>query len=247
MKNTWRKGTLTVTALDYPDPDIIRVEDTYYMVSTTMHFMPGGEILRSYDLVNWEHAAFVYDRLDSTPAQTLEDEHNIYGKGMWAASLRYHKGIFYICFVANDTHKTYLYRSDSIEGPWHKSQIEGFYHDCSLFFEEDDSAYIIYGNNHIYLTQLKADLSGPLEGGLHRELINDEGNPFLGYEGSHFYKIHGKYYLFLIHSLRDRWKRTQACFVSDSLTGEFTGGDIFNDDMGYHGQGVAQGGNCGYT
>ena len=71
MKNTWRKGTLTVTALDYPDPDIIRVEDTYYMVSTTMHFMPGCEILRSYDLVNWEHAAFVYDRLDSTPAQDL--------------------------------------------------------------------------------------------------------------------------------------------------------------------------------
>ena len=242
MKNTWRKGSLTVTALDYPDPDIIRVEDTYYMVSTTMHFMPGCEILRSYDLVNWEHAAFVYDRLDSTPAQALADGHNIYGKGMWAASLRYHKGIFYICFVANDTQKTYLYRSDSIEGPWHKSQIEGFYHDCSLFFEEDDSAYIIYGNNHIYLTQLKADLSGPLEGGLHRELVNDEGNPFLGYEGSHFYKIHGKYYLFLIHSLKDRWKRTQACFVSDSLTGEFTGGDIFNDDMGYHGQGVAQGG-----
>ena len=60
MKNTWRKGTLTVTALDYPDPDIIRVEDTYYMVSTTMHFMPGCEILRSYDLVNWEHKELSY-------------------------------------------------------------------------------------------------------------------------------------------------------------------------------------------
>ena len=56
-----------ITRLDYPDPDVIRVEDTYYMVSTTMHFMPGCEILRSYDLRNWEHAAYVYDRLDSTP------------------------------------------------------------------------------------------------------------------------------------------------------------------------------------
>ena len=46
--------------LDYPDPDVIRVEDTYYMVSTTMHFMPGCEILRSYDLRNWEHLAYVY-------------------------------------------------------------------------------------------------------------------------------------------------------------------------------------------
>lgn len=47
-----------ITRLDYPDPDVIRIEDTYYMVTTTMHFFPGCEILRSYDLVNWEHAAF---------------------------------------------------------------------------------------------------------------------------------------------------------------------------------------------
>ena len=60
--------------LDYPDPDVIRVEDTYYMVSTTMHFMPGCEILRSYDLRNWEHLAYVYDKLDSTPARRLEGE-----------------------------------------------------------------------------------------------------------------------------------------------------------------------------
>ena len=94
MKNTWRKGTLTVTALDYPDPDIIRVEDTYYMVSTTMHFMPGCEILRSYDLVNWEHAAFVYDRLDSTPAQALADGLNIYEKACGRRLCDIIKGFF---------------------------------------------------------------------------------------------------------------------------------------------------------
>ena len=44
-----------ITRLDYPDPDVIRVEDTYYMASTTMHFMPGCEILQSFDLVHWEH------------------------------------------------------------------------------------------------------------------------------------------------------------------------------------------------
>ena len=89
--------------MDYPDPDVIRVEDTYYMVTTTMHFMPGCEILRSYDLVNWEHLTYVYDVLDCTPKQTLQGEENAYGKGMWAASLRYHQGLFYLCFVANDT------------------------------------------------------------------------------------------------------------------------------------------------
>ena len=51
-----------ITRLDYPDPDVIRVEDTYYMISTTMHFMPGCEILQSFDLVHWEHAAFVYEK-----------------------------------------------------------------------------------------------------------------------------------------------------------------------------------------
>ena len=45
----------SLTRLDYPDLSMIRVEDTYYMVSTTMHFMPGCEILQSFDLVHWEH------------------------------------------------------------------------------------------------------------------------------------------------------------------------------------------------
>lgn len=231
-----------ITRLDYPDVDVIRVKDTYYMVSTTMHFMPGCEILRSYDLRNWEHAAYVYDSLDGTPPQKLEGEQNIYGKGMWAASLRYHKGTYYVCFVANDTHKTYLYTAGSIEGPWEKHYVEGFYHDCSLLFDEDDRVYIAYGNKNIYITELKPDLSGPLEGGLHRLAVSDEGNPHLGYEGTHFYKINGKYYLFFIHSRRDCWRRTEACFVADSLTGEFTGGDVLDDDRGYCGQGVAQGG-----
>ncbi len=230
-----------ITRLDYPDPDVIRIDDTYYMISTTMHFMPGGEILRSYDLINWEHAAFVYNRLDSTDGQRLEGAENIYGKGMWAASLRFHRGVFYVCFVANDTGKTYLYMSESIAGPWKKHHIEGFYHDCSLLFD-GDNVYIAYGNKNIYITQLNKELTAPLKGGLHRLAVSDAGHPGLGYEGTHFYKVNGKYYLFFIHSLRDRWMRTEACFVADSIDGTFTGGDILIDDRGYCGQGVAQGG-----
>lgn len=231
-----------LTRQDYPDADVIRVDDTYYMISTTMHFMPGAVILRSYDLANWEIASYVYETLDDTPAQKLAGDLNIYGKGMWAASLRYHKGIFYVCFVANDTHKTYLYRAAKIEGPWTKSTIEGFYHDCSLLFDDDERIYIIYGNKTIYLTELNAELTGPKEGGLHRVLVEDKDHPGLGYEGSHFYKINGRYYAFFIHSLRDQWFRTEACFSSDSPEGEFTGGDVVCDDMGYRHSGVAQGG-----
>lgn len=227
--------------LDYPDVDVIRVEDTYYIVSTTMYFMPGCEILRSKDLVNWEHAAYVYDRLDSTKGQTLTGEQNIYSQGMWAASIRYHKGTFYICFVCNDTHKTYLYTSDKIEGPWKKQFIEGFYHDCSLLFDDDDRVFIVYGNKNIYLTELNEELTGPKEGGIHRLIVSEENN-ILGYEGTHFYKINGKYYLFFIHSRPDHWRRTECCFMADTVDGEYKGWECFNDDIGYCEQGVAQGG-----
>ncbi len=232
-----------ITRLDFPDPDVIRVGDTWYMVSTTMHFMPGAEILQSKDLVHWEHLTFVYDRLDSTPGQRLEGENHIYGKGMWAASLRYHKGTFYVCFVANDTHKTYLYTASNIAGPWEKHELEGiFCHDCSLLFDDDGRVYIAYGAIDIHITELKADLSGPKPGGLDRIAVRERGNPYLHYEGTHFYKVNGKYYLFFIHSRYDRWRKVEACYVADAVDSEFVGGDIFDDDMGFGDQGIAQGG-----
>ena len=249
------KGTNPVIKMDYPDPDVICVDNTFYMVTTTMHYMPGAEILRSYDLINWEHAAYVYERLDSTPGQKLEGDEHIYGKGMWAATIRFFDGMFYILFVCNDTQKTYLYKSKQIDGPWEKSIVEGFYHDASLLFDTESDAegknivrkYIVYGNTKIYLTELNDEMTAPKEGGLHRLIVNDEGNPMLGYEGSHLYKIQGKYYLFFIHSKRDRWRRVEACYVADSLEGEFknidiTDGDLFDDDLGFRNSGIAQGG-----
>ncbi|MCU6792632.1 glycoside hydrolase 43 family protein [Paenibacillus sp. WQ 127069] len=229
---------------DYPDPDVIRVEDTYYMVSTTMHFMPGCVILRSYDLIHWEVAAYVYDALDHTPDQRLEGDRQIYGKGMWAASLRYHQGQYYVCFVANDTHQTYLFSAFEITGPWTRHpNIEGFYHDCSLLFDDDGRVFIIYGNAEIHLTELKEDLTGPKPGGLNRIIVRETEPYHLGYEGAHVYKINGKYYVFLIHITNSRHsRRTQACFVAASLEGDFIGGEAFDDDMGYFNAGIAQGG-----
>lgn len=213
------------------------------MVSTTMHFMPGGVILRSFDLVNWEIYSYVFDTLDDTPAQRLDGDQSIYGQGMWAASLRYHRDIFYVCFVANDTHKTYLYQAKDIRGPWNRQIIEGFYHDCSLLFDDDDRVYIVYGNREIYLTELTQDLTRPKLGGLHRLVVRDREGVRLGYEGAHFYKINQRYYLFLIHWLSDgSGRRVEACYCADSLQGEFTGKDILDDDMGYFNMGVAQGG-----
>ena len=227
---------------DFPDPDIIRVDDTYYMVSTTMHFMPGCVILRSYNLVDWEHAAYVFDELEPTPGQTLKDNKGVYGKGMWAACLRHHNDKFYITFVANDTHKTYLYTADKIEGPWQKSEISGFYHDMSLLFDDDGRVYCISGNMNIHLTEMEPDLSGPKTGGINKVIIQDNpDNVILGYEGSHIYKINGKYYIFFIHMPKGKM-RTEACYVSDKIDGPYTGKDVLCSDLGNWNSGTAQGG-----
>lgn len=227
---------------DFPDPDIIRVDDTYYMVSTTMHMMPGCVILRSYDLANWEIATYVYETLDGTPGQRLMNDRGIYANGMWAPSFRYHKGRFYIVFAANDTKKTYLYTAESIEGPWDKKVIKCFYHDSSLLFD-DGRVYLVYGNREIWITELESNLAGPKAGGIHKLIIKDREDAILGLEGSHIYKINGKYYIFMIHISSSGYKRrTQSCYISDKVDGPYVGGDILDDHMGYHNSGVAQGG-----
>lgn len=230
-----------VTASDFPDPDVIRVDDTWYMISTTMYFLPGGVILRSYDLLHWEVCGHVFDRLEDDAAWRLENGKNVYGAGMWAASLRYHDGQFYAVFCANNSRQTYLFRAPDPAGPWERIGLQGFYHDSSLLFDDDGRVYLVYGNTQIRLTELKEDLSGPKPGGLNRVIADSGPSGFLGYEGSHIYKINGFYYLFVIHSLKDRWRRVESCLRSDSLTGVFTGRIIFDEDLGYRGAGIAQG------
>ena len=235
------KGTNPVTKGDFPDPDVIRVGDTYYICSTTMYFMPGGAMLRSYDLINWEFCSHIYDTLEDTPRENLDGEQNAYGCGMWAPCLRYHNGKFYVFFIANDTGRTYCFTSDKAEGPWEKHYVEGFYHDCSVLFDDDGRVYIIYGNRKIYLTELKPDLSGPKEGGVNKLIISDPEGPFLGYEGAHLYKINGKYYAFFIHTSPEKWIRIEAAFMADNIEGPWVGKDVISyylEDT----TGVAQGG-----
>ena len=231
--------------MDLPDPDVIRVNNTYYMISTTMHLMPGGVILRSYDLAHWETVTYLYDILEDTPGARLEDGKGIYSAGMWAATLRYHEGTFYVIFVSNDIreqNKSFLFTSEQITGPWKKQKIDGFYHDCSLLFD-NGKPWLVSGNGQIWLTEMKSDLSGPQPGGMRKMIVNDTEGVTLRSEGSHFYHINGKYYLFTIHWLNHgTCRRTEVCYVSDRIDGPYTGKDILDDDMGYHNAGVAQGG-----
>lgn len=241
LKEAYPEGNM-ILRTDYPDPDVIRVGDTYYMISTTMHFFPGAPILRSFDLLHWEVLTYVYDKLDDTPAERLDGEKSIYGKGMWAASLRHHNNRFYVCFTAFNNGKTYIFSADNIMGPWQKTELDGCYHDSSLFFDDDGKAYLVYGSREICLLQLRNDLTGPDPYGMREIIVTEQDDVYLGYEGSHFYKINGKYYLFLIHWPKAVGIRTQACYRADSIYGPYTGGDVFSDDLGLNGCGAAQGG-----
>ena len=81
--------TNPVLFADVPDLDIIRVDDTYYMVSTTMHFAPGCGIMKSKDLVNWEIINYAYDEIDAGDKFRLLNGQSDYSQGSWAANLRY--------------------------------------------------------------------------------------------------------------------------------------------------------------
>ena len=61
------QGINPIIYADYPDPDVVLAGGVYYMVSTAMHLFPGAQILRSYDLLRWEHCSYVYDALGETP------------------------------------------------------------------------------------------------------------------------------------------------------------------------------------
>ena len=212
---------------DFPDPDVICVNNVFYMVSTTMHFMPCCVILKSYNLVDWEIINYVNPFHDENQSTKLQDNNGIYAKGMWAACIRYHNGLFYILFIANDTGKTYLFTSDDINGEWKKSEIQGFYHDASLLFDDDKRVFIVHGNSEIHLTELKSDLSGPKKDGINKIIIRDDKNKVnLGYEGSHIYKINGNYYIFLIHWPKNIF-RTQACFMAKEIDGQWSGKMFF--------------------
>ena len=66
---------------DIPDLAVIRVGNTYYMSSTTMHLSPGLPIMKSEDLVNWQLVGYAYDTLADNDALTLQDRKNAYGAG----------------------------------------------------------------------------------------------------------------------------------------------------------------------
>ena len=223
---------------DLPDPDVIRVGDYFYMMSTTMHLMPGAPVMRSKDLINWELTGYVFDKLHETPKYDMEDG-TVYGRGQWATSLRYHDGKFYVLFSPNDQpFRSFIYTTEDPMKGWTLHSRMKHFHDSSLFFDDDGRVYVFSGTGE--LTELNPDLSGVKEGGVSMKLNVRDAEETGLLEGSRVLKHDGKYYLLMI-SWPNGGKRRQVCYRADKITGPYEKKVILCSDYGgfpYVGQGT---------
>ena len=191
-------GTYTnpLIASDFPDPDVIRVEDTYYMVTTTMFVFPGVTVLKSNDLVNWEYCSNAVPRFDFDPCYNL-DGGNRYGHGQWATSIRYNDGKFFLLFITLNE-GGFLCSASQAEGPWKIEKLPAGFYDPGLFFDDDGKIYVAHGYGKISITELDKNFA-PAS----RDSLVYTGTIRGGLEGTHVYKKDGYYYLYCTYGGRD--------------------------------------------
>ena len=188
----------------HPDPSIIRVEDDYYIATSTFEWWPGVRLHHSRDLVNWELLPYPLERISQLDLRGVGAS-----QGIWAPCLTYDRGTFYLlytvvkAFYCNmyDT-ENYLVTAKDIHGPWSEPvALNNFGFDPSLFHDEDGRKYMVsmvtdhrvpkkYAGRLVlqeYDPQKKA-MTGPVKDIYQGEKI------FL--EGPHIFKRQGWYYLF---------------------------------------------------
>ncbi|MBO4805784.1 MAG: family 43 glycosylhydrolase [Paludibacteraceae bacterium] len=225
---------------DVPDVSVIRVGDTYYMASTTMHMNPGVPIMASKDMVRWRTINYAHQALDNGDALSLNNGKNAYGKGSWASCIRYKDGTWYVLTPSYTTNSCHIFKTKDIEsGVWESARLP-FYHDPSLILDDDGRIYVAYGSGSISIVELSADAMSVKSGSRARTLIQKPAsiagsNFYVECEGTQVIKRGGYYYVFLIS-----WPagscRSVLCYRSKSLEGQFEGKVILQDN------GVAQGG-----
>jgi beta-xylosidase len=225
-------GTYTnpVIYSDFPDMDVIRVDSTFYMVSTTMFIFPGVTILKSYDLVNWEYCANAVQRMDFSPCYNLEGC-NRYAHGQWATSLKYHNGQYHLLFITLDEGGFHC-TAKNPEGPWVIKKLPRGFYDPGLFFDDDGKIYVAHGYGDIWMTELDSNLTAR-----RADVKVFTGDIRSGLEGSHVYKINGYYYLYCTYGGGDGF---QVALRSKSIYGPYEEKVVIRDN-GNLGTGIHQG------
>jgi alpha-N-arabinofuranosidase len=177
----------------YPDPSICGVGDDYYLVLSSFEYFPGVPIFHSKDLVNWRQLGHVLTRESQLPLEKMRASGGIY-----APTIRYHDGTFYVVTTNVDGGGNFYVTAKDPEGPWSEPvwlDEEGM--DPSLFFDDDGTVYYTRhegeGDGHIAQRVLdleKGELRGPL-----RKIWGGTGGIWA--EGPHLYKINSRYYLMI--------------------------------------------------
>jgi beta-xylosidase len=184
---------------DYSDPDAIRVGDNFYLVSSSFEDVPGLPILQSKDLVNWTIIGHALKR--QPPFEHFSVPRH--GGGVWAPSIRFHNGEFYIYYPDPDF-GIYLTRAKNITGPWSDPVLvqggKGLIDPCPLW-DDDGQVYLVHAfagsragiKSIITVKKLNKEGKKAIDDGV---LVYDghELDPTI--EGPKFYKRNGYYYIF---------------------------------------------------
>ncbi|HLP05124.1 MAG TPA: family 43 glycosylhydrolase [Paludibacter sp.] len=185
-----------VIPADYSDIDAIRVGNDYYAISSTFQYSPGVVIIHSKDLVNWEILSHVVDDVTVMGPDYNYDKMNRYGRGVWAGSLRYYKGKFWIYYGTPDD-GFFMSSATDPAGPWEPLtslwKTTGW-DDCCSFCDDDGQLYFVatnYSDSYkTYLFRLSAD--GKTVDQASKTFIHQSS----GSEANKLLKINGVYYHF---------------------------------------------------
>lgn len=182
---------------DYSDPDVVRVGEDFYLTASSFNCTPGLPILHSRDLVNWR---LVNHALKALPDPRYEDVHP--GHGVWAPSIRFHDGRFWIVFPTPDE-GIYVTTAEDPEGEWSVPHLllagKGLIDPCPLW-DDDGKAYLVHAyaasrcgiRNRLHVRPMSPDGREILgEGKVVAEI--DPALPAL--EGPKFLKRNGWYYI----------------------------------------------------
>jgi len=234
-------GTFTNPLMwgDWPDPDIIRVDDDFYFISTSMHYVPGSPIAKSKDLVNWDMIGYAVPRYDEDSRYDMKGG-NAYLRGSWANTIRYHNGTFYVGFCtprssSTDPGNFSICTAKDPKGSWTRTIFKEYMYDPGLFFDDDGKVYVAHGQEKLFITELSPDVLSVKT--TQKEIYNNRSFPYL--EGSHVYKVNGKYY---IMGSTGGTQGRQICLRSDHIYGPYESKEVINDDHTYPGNGLHQGG-----
>src|SRR5579859_3754911 len=176
---------------DYPDPDIIRVGNDFYFTTTTFIDVPGLTILHSQDLVHWEIVTHLIPLLTGSPNYNITNGVQNYGNGVFASSIRYYNGTFYVVDQPNGQPTATIFYSTNIAGPWLSHQLNVGAFDPGLYIETNGTGYIVtaggWQSNTTFLT---------LNSSFSQVVASTTITNGLGLEGSHVYKVGSYYYIF---------------------------------------------------